>query len=153
MKFSFAGTRLIQSQLCMQYRGIFFDKLNADAKTGDLKEIHNQFSKLCIFLRCKAQFFQYLLLFAFNVMHDPRAMNVTHILAPRYKGHSLSTSLSSHNILYVPQPDMAFQPYSYQARPNATPMDQKEKKGPNIARTSLCSQDYENCSNRLTFSL
>ena len=46
-------------------------------------------SKLGVFSRCYLQLLQKFVCFAFNIMHDWRAMTVTVHLAPRYQGHSL----------------------------------------------------------------
>ena len=84
-----ANTRSTQSQKFVKYRGIC-NKRNTYVNTGDLKILHKKCQNKVDLLWRYLKFLQKIMCFAFNLMHDWRAMNVTVCLAPRHQGHSLS---------------------------------------------------------------
>ena len=87
-------TRSTQSQICVKYRGIIIF-----IKRNYLKILQKNYLKKRRYLK----FLQNFMRFAFNLMLDWRAMNVTVSLASRYQGPSLSAQccqgLSSNNTL------------------------------------------------------
>ena len=84
-----AKTRSTRSQTCVKYKAnIICIKRSTEVKTGNLKILHKKMSKLSGFSRRYAQFLQNFMWFAFNLMHDWRAMTVMVHLAPWSKGQS-----------------------------------------------------------------
>ena len=100
-----AKTRSTRSQTCVKYRGInVFIKRNSDVNTGDLKILHQKMSKYGWFSRRYLQFLKKFMCFAFNFMHDWRAVTKTVHFAPRYQGQSLSVQCYEfylHAILFL----------------------------------------------------
>ena len=82
-----AKIRSRRSQTCVKYRGnIICSKRNTDVNTGDLKLLHKTMSKKVRFSRRYLQFLQNSMCFAFNLMLDWWAVNVTVYLPPWSKG-------------------------------------------------------------------
>ena len=100
-----AKTRSTRSQTCVKYRGIIiFIERNTDVHSGDLKILHQKMSKFGVFFRHYLYFLQKFMCFAFNIMHDWRAVTKTVHLAPIYQGHSLAVQCYEfylHAILFL----------------------------------------------------
>ena len=104
MASSRAKARPTQSHTCVKYWGIIFlIRKNTIVHISDLKIFHKKMSMKVWFSRRYLQFLQNVMCFAFNFMHDWRAVPKAVHLAPSYQGHSLSVKcyeLYLHAILF-----------------------------------------------------